>query len=140
MATITIEPEFGYVALVVGTTYFLNIWQMLNIKALRKKYNIQFPAMTSDKHPKFNCAQRVHQNTLENMSFFLTNLIVAGLRMPVWAGALGAFWIVGRVIYSIGYYSGEPSKRTPGAIINFISMFLLIFLSIYSGLGMLGVV
>jgi glutathione S-transferase len=130
MATITIQPEFGYVALVVATTFFLNIWQMSKVGAMRKKYNIQYPIMYSDKHPEFNCAQRVHQNTLENMPFLLTNMIVAGLSKPVWAGTLGALWIVGRVIYSIGYYSGDPPKRMPGFIIGILALALLTFLSI----------
>ena len=70
MAPITLPAEFGYVGLVVAATFFMNFWHMMRIGSLRKKYKIEYPAMTSDKHQDFMYAQRVHQNNLEQLPFF----------------------------------------------------------------------
>ena len=32
--------------------------------------------------------------------------------------ACGAIWNVGRVVYSLGYYSGNPQNRVPGAVMS----------------------
>lgn len=57
-----------------------------------------------------------HQNTLEALPFFITSSLIAGLSFPRLATGLGVTWLVGRVLYTIGYASGEPSKRGTGAI------------------------
>ena len=75
MAPITLPAEFGYVGLVVAATFFTNFWHMMRIGSLRKKYEIKYPAMTSDKHEDFMRAQRVHQNNLEQLPFFYVNLV-----------------------------------------------------------------
>ena len=62
-----------------------------------------------------NILQRVHQNTLERVTVFLTILLAAGLFNPKMAAAFGFTWIIGRVIYSLGYYSGVPNNRIAGA-------------------------
>jgi glutathione S-transferase len=139
MATIGFQPEFGLIGIVIGVTFFLNLWQMLKISALRKKNGIKYPAMTSDNHQDFNCAQRVHQNTLENIPFFFANLLVAGMRTPMLTAALGVVWIVMRVMFSNGYYTGNPEKRKPGAQISIATIGLLCLLSFYTGLGLLEV-
>lgn len=63
----------------------------------------------------FNCKQRVHQNTLEGYTSFMVSLMVAGARYPVAAPVLGLIWCAGRLAYSYGYTSGDPSKRMYGA-------------------------
>ncbi|KAG0354233.1 Microsomal glutathione S-transferase 3 [Gamsiella multidivaricata] len=62
----------------------------------------------------FNCKQRVHQNTLEGFAPYLVSLLVAGLRYPIAAPALGSVWMLGRMAYSVGYTSGDPAKRQMG--------------------------
>ena len=47
---------------------------------------------------KFNCVQRAHQNTLENLSVFLVMQVVLAQAYPVVASALGAAWAVGNVL------------------------------------------
>ena len=34
------------------------------------------------------------------------------------AAAFGLIWLVGRVIYSIGYYSGKPNNRLAGSLVT----------------------
>ena len=70
---------------------------------------------TSQKYP----IQRVHQNTLERVTVFLTLLLAAGLFNPKMAAIFGFIWIISRVIYSIGYYSGKPKNRIVGSAVSF---------------------
>lgn len=139
MPVYTIGSDYGYVILAGSATVFLNLWQMFRIGKLRKAYGIKYPQMTSDQHPDFNCAQRVHQNTLESIPFILAMLLMGGLRHPQYAAGFGAAWLFGRVVYSIGYYTGKPEKRIPGAIIStLLGLFPLTGLAISSGAGLLG--
>ena len=36
------------------------------------------------------------------------------------------FACAGRIVYTLGYSSGDPAKRTPGSIMSFLSYFGLI--------------
>jgi glutathione S-transferase len=138
MATIQLMPEYGYVMLVASATIFLNIFQMIRIGILRSRYGIQHPDAWSETYKDFNCAQRVHQNTLEGIPFFLVTLLMAGISLPVYAAAFGGVWIFGRVIYSIGYWMA-PKFRVPGFLLSqFFGLFPLVGLSIYAGCRLLG--
>ena len=78
------------------------------------------------------------QNTLENLPFFLSGMFMAGLRMPLASACCGGLWLAGRLMYTIGYWQ-DPKKRTPGFILSLLGgQFPLLFMSIYSGLGLLG--
>ena len=95
--------------------------------------------MYSDKHKEFNCAQRVHQNTLEQLPFYLIGLLLGGIRHTEYAVICGALFLIGRVIYSIGYYTGNPDNRIPGAIISGIfGIIPLCFMAISTGAGIVG--
>jgi len=59
---------------------------------------------------KFNCAQRAHQNTLESVPHTLLSILFAGLRYPTAATALGSLWVFGRLVYTMGYSTGDPAK------------------------------
>jgi len=60
---------------------------------------------------RFNCAQRAHQNTLENIPTVWATTLVVGLKMPVLAASLCGLWSLSRVSYTFGYISGDPQKR-----------------------------
>ncbi len=94
--------------------------------------------MWSDKHPIFNCYQRAHQNTLEFVPFYLALLMCGGLRHPLVASGAGAVFLLGRVVYSLGYYSGDPAKRLPGFMMNLAAMVTLFGCSVSSAAGFLG--
>lgn len=131
-------PEYGYVLLVICSTLVLHIWQMLQVGKMRKKLKIFYPTMYSDKHPDFNCFQRAHQNTLENVPFLLATLPFAGIRHPCVAAAFGAMWIVARVFYSLGYYTGDPRKRMPGVMASYAAQWGVIFCVVSTAAGMIG--
>ena len=80
-------PEFlmkdhGYVVRAATGAFILHMWLSFKVGSARKKYNVKYPAMYSDKEPDFNCIQRAHQNTLEGMPFYLSLLFTAGIRHP----------------------------------------------------------
>lgn len=103
---------------------------------LRKKLKVPLPIMHSEEHPTFNCAQRVHQNTLESLPFFFANLAFGGLRYPIYAAAFGLVWLIGRVVFSVGYYTGKPKFRMPGALLSMFGGLMPLFgLAIASGIA-----
>merc|ERR1711860_2635 len=88
---------------------------------------------------RFNCVQRAHQNTLENYPQFLILMIFGGLTFPKLSAAAGMVWIVGRVFYALGYYSGDPKKRMRGAF-GYLGLLALLIFSIITALKLLGCV
>jgi hypothetical protein len=44
---------------------------------------------------------------------------------PTWASALGVLWLIGRIIYFVGYLS-DAKKRLPGFFIQSIATFALL--------------
>ncbi|GAA6060976.1 hypothetical protein JCM10212_006558 [Sporobolomyces blumeae] len=142
-----IPNDYSYVV-AVGTVgiYSLLTFQSINVSKARKAANVQYPAPYADqsvaerdqKAKVFNCTQRSHQNTLENLPIFLLTLFHSGLYHPRLAAAAGMIWIAGRVGYTIGYSSGEPSKRSTG-FFGYIGYLPLFFFSSYKAISSLPV-
>lgn len=59
-----------------------------------------------------------HQNTLESLSFVMLSMVVVGFVHPVTAAAFGGIWVIGRVIYGIGYAGSGPKGRYLGGLIT----------------------
>ncbi len=98
---------------------------------LRSKHKIMAPAVTG--HPEFERALRVQMNTIEQFVMFLPLLWLATtyFRIIGWVpAALGFVWVLGRIIYSMGYMAA-PEKRGPGFGISFLANIGLLILSIY---------
>lgn len=55
----------------------------------------------------FNAAQRAHGNLLENMSQTIVSMLVAGLVYPRASAALGAGWVVSRILFAYGYITSN---------------------------------
>lgn len=96
----------------------------LNVGRARFKYGVKPPAMTGD--PNFECAVRIQQNTLEQMVFFLPLLwLFANYLNALWAAVLGGVWVLGRILYAVGY-AQAPEKRAPGFAISSLSSLALL--------------
>ena len=55
-------------------------------------------------------ATGAHQNTLEVAPIIIGSTLIAGLAHPVAAAALCGTWAVSRILYTIGYSTGDPKK------------------------------
>lgn len=113
------------VALVTILALLTYFWMSTRVPAARAKSGIQAPAMTGD--PLLERTIRAHYNTLEWLPMFLAGLWLFAI---YWneqvAAGLGVVWIVGRVMYGLGYVS-DASKRGPGFLVQAVATATLLF-------------
>ncbi|CAK4138071.1 unnamed protein product [Aphanomyces euteiches] len=123
----TIQPDHGYVILVVVLVAFVNLWAGMKVGAARRAYNIKYPQMYAEKSDEyfleFNCVQRAHQNMVENLPVFLSLLIASSIYRPMWAALAGLIRVLGFIVYVISYSSGDPEKRLFGSF-GFLGLFV----------------
>jgi glutathione S-transferase len=99
-------------------------WTGANAARARAKFKIKAPSM--DGPLPFQCAQRAHINTLEQLPLFLPPLWMCAMFLSdKWAAAGGVLWCVGRVMYALAYYK-DPAKREAGYIVSIAACGLLI--------------
>jgi glutathione S-transferase len=89
--------------------YFLISFQ---VGKARETYGVKAPAVSGN--PDFERIYRVQMNTLEWMPIFLPALWLFAIYVSdAIAAALGVVWIIGRILYMIGY-AKAANKRGPG--------------------------
>jgi uncharacterized membrane protein YecN with MAPEG domain len=112
------------VALVTLVTSLVYFGMALTVAHTHSKTGILAPAMTGD--PLLERTIRAHTNTLEWIPIFLPSMwLLAVYWSPLWATVLGAVWIVGRIVYFLGYRIA-PEKRFPGFFIQSSAAFALL--------------
>nr|QGA31154.1 microsomal glutathione transferase 1 [Pardosa pseudoannulata] len=124
--TIAIEEDYGYVIIVGVVSMFFAQGLGLNVLLARRRYGVKYPLMYSDTNMKFNCLQRVHGNYLEMFPTFLVLLFCGGLAHPFNCAIAGIVYLLGRLAYSIGYSTGDPTKRLFG-IFGYLGIFYLLY-------------
>ncbi|KAJ7819864.1 hypothetical protein B0H13DRAFT_2378124 [Mycena leptocephala] len=139
---IPIAPGFSYVAASMLSTVFLLTGQSITVSRYRKRAGINYPRLYADEAEmavspaaiKFNCIQRAHQNTLENIPQVYLMTVLLGQTQPVLAASAVGLWVAGRVAYTVGYASGDPANRSNlvTRITSLPSMGTLYFGSMYS--------
>ncbi|KAG1742681.1 uncharacterized protein EDB91DRAFT_1127474 [Suillus paluster] len=143
---IILPPGFAYVAAGLVSTAWVLGWQALVVGRHRTKSGIKYPQLYAEKAEAdaskaallFNCAQRAHQNTIEHMPLIIVTTLVTALKHPVLAGYACGFWALSRVLYTLGYTTGDPVKRnTRGGILGELSVFGLLFGSTYTAYELL---
>jgi glutathione S-transferase len=117
--------ERYYPVAIVTLVYGLVVFGMaLTVSRMHAKTAILAPTMTGD--PRLERAFRAHLNTIEWTPVFLPSMWLFAIYWNAsWAGALGALWLIGRIVYFIGYIS-DPSRRFPGFFIQAIATFALL--------------
>ena len=107
-------------------------YQFFSVKVgmARGKYDIKAPAITG--HEVFDRYYRVHMNTLEQLIVFIPAILVfAYFGNPTYAAGLGAFFLVGRIIYFVSYVK-DPTKRGLGFIVGWVPMVLMVLAGLVS--------
>jgi len=145
IASISLDEEYGYVILSGVFSAATLFWLGERVAIARKRYNVPLPHLYADlascnednKKHIFNCYQRGHQNALETYSQMLAMLFVGGLKHPIIASSAAIAWSVGRILYAVGYSSGNPNKRHFGAF-QHIAMVVLLGTTISTALSSLG--
>ena len=120
----------AYVAIVTLVALLVYFWMGIRVGAARRVSGIDAPAMTG--HPALERAVRAHANTLEWLPIFLPSLWLCHIFWQpqdptgVIVAAIGAVWIVGRILYAVGY-AADPAKRAMGFYIQLIAAAVLLF-------------
>lgn len=90
----------------------------------RGKYGIAAPKTTGNEN--FERVYRVQMNTLEQLIIFIPGMVAFGLFVSaMWVVIPGALFIIGRQLYAYAYVH-NPSKRTLGMVIGFLSNVVLV--------------
>ncbi len=110
-------------ALVTLLAILFFFFTSMNVSRSRTRTGVKAPAMSG--HPDFERAFRIQMNTLEWMPIFLPSLWLFAVYIGDAAAAgIGAVWIIGRIVYFIGY-SKAAAKRGPGFFIQGIAAIVL---------------
>ena len=119
------SKEFLYPSLVTVVSLLVYFIFGLMVGRARGKYKVPAPQMSGN--PDFERVFRVQQNTAEQLLIYLPVLwIFSTVIGPVWGAALGGVWILGRIVYAVGYYKAA-NKRGPGfAITSLATLGLLL--------------
>jgi uncharacterized membrane protein YecN with MAPEG domain len=115
----------SWVTIVTLLALLVYVWMGVRVGGARKKAGIPAPAMTGD--PELERHIRVQANTLEWLPIFLPSLWLFALYWgDMIAAGLGVVWIVGRVLYALGY-AQAADKRELGFMIQMAATAILLF-------------
>ena len=115
----------SYVALVTVAALLVYVWMGIRVGQARAKCGIAAPAMSGD--PILERHIRAHYNTLEWLPPFLAGLWLFAIYWnDLVAAAQGVVWIVGRILYALGYVA-DPKKREAGFLIQLAATAVLLF-------------
>eukprot|EP00918_Siedleckia_nematoides_P095131 GHVU01208843.1.p1 GENE.GHVU01208843.1~~GHVU01208843.1.p1 ORF type:complete len:172 (+),score=17.70 GHVU01208843.1:64-516(+) len=146
--TPTVSSDYGYVLLAVASTFVMNTIHGFHAGKLRKAAKIPYPERyataeqnkSSPEAMAFTCAQRSHGNFIENQPTAIASMLIAGLHHPRVAAGLGLFWTVNRYVYMVGYSSAAGPKGRSKGMGFFLAQFVLMGMSVWSGLQVAGLV
>ena len=137
-----LPKEYGYIILTIVAYVFLNLYMQIQVGKARKKYHVSYPALyateadTKD-YKLFNCVQRGHQNSLENLPLFFVLIVLGGLKHPLICSGLGVAYIIARFFYFTGYSSGDPNGRLPIGGFNGVAILGLVIVNIIFGVSLI---
>ena len=114
---------YHYTALVTLLAVLFYFYTSTRVARARYKYGVKLPAISGNED--FERIFRVQMNTLEWLPIFLPSLWLFSVYISdAIAAAIGLVWIIGRIVYAIGY-SKEAIKRRPGFLIQAFATIVL---------------
>lgn len=112
-----------YTAIVTLLAVALYFAFAVRVARARGRLGVALPATFGN--VDFERIFRVHQNTNEWLPIFLAPMWVCALFFSDFAAAaLGLVWLIGRIVYAVGY-SRAVEKRLPGFFIQSSACILL---------------
>jgi len=87
---------------------------------------------------EFNNYQRAHYNYLEGVASILVLLVTSGLFFPRFTALFGVIYIVGRVLYGVGYRRKGAAGRLIGAGLIDVCLLALLASSAYGAFNFAG--
>ena len=118
-----------YTALVTAASVVLTFVLSMRVGKMRQEHGVDAPATSG--HPEFERANRIHQNTIEQIVLFLP-LLWLGLYVlgDALTGLIGAVWVVGRIVYA-NAYTRDPAARQIGMLITFLPTVALLLATLW---------
>jgi glutathione S-transferase len=114
----------NYTALVTMLAVLFYFITSARVARARIRYGVKLPAISGD--PDFERVFRVQMNTLEWLPIFLASLWMFAIYISdAIAASIGAVWIIGRIVYMIGYTRSVPG-RSPGFAIQALATTVLL--------------
>ena len=103
---------FHYTAIITCLAIGFYFFTSIKVAKARAAFSVKAPAIIGN--PDFERVFRVQMNTLEWMPIFLPSLWLFAIYIsdPI-AASVGIVWIVGRILYLVGY-SEDAAKRGRG--------------------------
>ena len=126
----------AWVELVSIVALLQYMWFGFQVAGARGKYGIKAPAVMG--HEVFERIYRVQMNTLEQLVVFLPALWLATRYWPAaWIAAIGAIYLVGRMVYRNSYVK-DPGSRTAGFALTILPTTVLLLATLVgAGLALL---
>jgi glutathione S-transferase len=113
-----------FTSIVTLAAAILYFYFIMRVGMVRGKLKI--PGYVNELPLSLATAQRIQINTTEHLVLFLPLLwLCASLTTDQYSATIGAIWVLGRIIYAIGY-TKDFSKRGVGFLINVIAYLFLI--------------
>jgi glutathione S-transferase len=110
----------AFVTLLAILVYF---YSSILVARARGKFGVKLPAISGN--PDFERVFRAQMNTLEWLPIFLPSLWLFAIYISdSIAAALGLVWVIGRILYVLGY-AKAVAKRGPGFAIQALATIAL---------------
>ena len=114
---------YHFTALVTCLALSLYFMMAGRVARARAKFGIKLPAISGN--TDFERVFRVQANTLEWLPLFLPSLWLFAIYIgDGWAAGLGLVWIIGRILFMIGY-TQAAEKRGPGFAVQAAATIIL---------------
>jgi glutathione S-transferase len=114
---------YHFTALVTCLAILVYLMSSILVSRARVKFGVKLPAISGNRD--FERVFRAQMNTLEWLPIFLPSLWLFAIYVgDGTAAALGAIWVVGRILYVFGY-AKAVEKRGPGFAIQALATIAL---------------
>jgi len=116
--------SYAHVSLVTLLAICVYFWMAIQVARTRTKVGILAPVMSGD--PLLERTIRAHLNMLEWFPIFLPAMWLFAIYWKATAAALlGIVWVIGRIVYFVGYVA-EARRRFPGFFIQSLAAAVLV--------------